>query len=74
MPVLDASALTADPEGLAFLRDVLGTTLSGEAPGHRFPVEAWTPKFAASSIDSALTPSSAPALDTIEPRFADAAL
>jgi hypothetical protein len=47
MPVLDASALRADPEGLDFLRDVLGTRDEIAAPNRRFPVEAWMPKASA---------------------------
>lgn len=71
MPVLDASALTTDPEGLEFLRDVLGKTVETAAPGRRFPREAWMPRLAAhASIDPTLA-SATDALDRIEPRFAE---
>jgi hypothetical protein len=75
MPVLDASALNADPEGLAFLQDVLGTGAEASAPDRRFPLEAWAPKAqaAASALDSRAAPPISPAPDRIEPRFADAA-
>ena len=74
MPVLDASALTTDPEGLAFLAGVLGTEAEAAKPGRRFPVQAWAPKAPApGSIDAALAPASAPPLDPID-RFAEAAL
>jgi hypothetical protein len=52
VPVLDASALCADPEGLEFLRDVLGTRDEIAAPNRRFPVEAWMPKAAAFGLSS----------------------
>jgi hypothetical protein len=41
MSVLDANALTADPGGMAFLGQVLGTTGDANA-GRRFPIESWT--------------------------------
>ena len=44
MSVLDATALTSDPEGLEFLRDVLGTAAETSDPTRRFPAEAWAPK------------------------------
>ena len=44
MPHLDANALNSDPDGLAFLRDVLGNG-SGDlpGPGRVFPAELWNP-------------------------------
>ncbi len=71
MPVLDADALNADPQGLEFLRDVLGTRAEAKDPERRFPLEAWTPKApAAASAEAALAPAPPPA--QIEPRFAEA--
>ena len=67
MPVLDATLLNADPEGLDFLRDVLGTRGETASTDRRFPIEAWTPRPAASG-DGSLTP----APGHIETRFADA--
>lgn len=43
MAVLDAGALTADPDGMAYLVDMLGTADEAARPGRRFPVEAWMP-------------------------------
>lgn len=74
MPVLDASALTSDPEGIELLRDVLGTAAEGSAQERRFPLEAWTPKAPAGAVaDGSGFPAVAPAPEQIEPRFADAA-
>ena len=41
MAVMDAQALRTDPEGMAFLADVLGTAEQAASPGRRFPMEAW---------------------------------
>jgi hypothetical protein len=70
MPVLDADVLNADPQGLEFLRDVLGTRAETASPERRFPLEAWTPKPPVSSAGS--SPAAAPAPELIKPRFADA--
>ena len=44
MPHLDANALNVDPDGLAFLRDVLGNGASDlPGPGRVFPTELWNP-------------------------------
>lgn len=50
MPHLDANVLTTDPEGLSFLRDVLGNG-SGDlpGPGRVFPAELWNPARAGDS-------------------------
>ena len=69
MPVLDATLLNADPDGLEFLRDVLGTRGETASADRRFPTEAWTPRPAASG-DGSLAPSPG----QIETRFAEALL
>ena len=72
MPVLDANALNTDPEGLAFLQDVLGTGAETASPERRFPLEAWTPKPAPVAAGASLAPSGAPMPGQIEPCFAEA--
>lgn len=66
MPVLNAEALNADPQGLEFLRDVLGTRAETSSPERRFPLEAWTPKVSMAET-IVLSPE-------IEPRLVEAAL
>ena len=73
MPVLDASTLTTDPEGLAFLRDVLETGAETAAPGRRFPVEAWTPKLSLGR-DLEQAARAAQARDHFEPRCVEPAM
>lgn len=41
MSVLDANALTVDPDGMALLGQVLGTRADANA-GRLFPIESWT--------------------------------
>ncbi len=69
MPVLNAEALSADPQGMEFLRDVLGTQREGANPDRRFPLEAWTPKAA---TDPA--PKAPIAPETLDPRCVEPAL
>ncbi len=70
MPVLDVTALNTDPEGLEFLRGVLGT--GGEAQGseRRFPMEAWAPR---NNLEAAASAASHGLSDEGARRFADAA-
>ena len=72
MPALDANALNTDPEGLAFLRDVLGTAGETASPERRFPLEAWTPKAPAMANDGSSAPVASPIPSLIEPCFAAA--
>jgi hypothetical protein len=69
MPVLDVTALNTDPEGLEFLRGVLGTGGEAQASERRFPIEAWTPR---STVEGASAASQAFS-DEGARRFADAA-
>lgn len=64
MALMDAQALTIDPDGMAFLADVLGTADEAGQPGRRFPAERW---HAAPRIDASafLTPLSAPREDSL---------
>ena len=71
MPVLDASALNTDPEGLAFLRDVLGTEAEKVSPERRFPVAAWTPKLSIAAGAGSSAPAAAPATGRIGLRLAE---
>ena len=72
MPVLDADSLKADPQGMEFLQDVLGTRDEAAAPARRFPFEAWTPKTVpAGAGQDQRGPAPSPALPQIEPRFAE---
>ena len=74
MPVLDADALNTDPQGLEFLRDVLGTGAELALPERRFPLDAWTPKAPVLGLaDSASLPAVAPTPEQIAPQFADVA-
>ena len=72
MPVLDAAALNADPEGMDFLRDVLGTGGTASHPERPFPLEAWTPKPPIVAVEEPAAPAAAPMPGQIEPRFAEA--
>jgi hypothetical protein len=74
MPVLDATALNTDPDGLEFLRDVLGTGADAAAPNRRFPIEAWTAKPQVGASEGPFGPPAAPAAGRIEPCLAEAAL
>ena len=69
MPVLDANALSTDPEGLEFLRGVLGTGGEAQASERRFPIEAWTPR---NTLETASAASHALGEEGAR-RFADAA-
>jgi len=72
MPVLDANALNVDPEGLEFLRDVLGTRSETVSPERRFPLEVWTPRPPLAAAEGSFSPAAAPTPGLIEPRFAEA--
>ena len=70
MPHLDANALNSDPDGLAFLRDVLGNGYGDlPGPGRVFPAELWNPTRALDSEATApaAQPSSAPQSSYLEP-------
>lgn len=54
MAVMDAQALTTDPDGMAFLADVLGTAEQAVVPGRRFPIEAWVQRPQAVLIEDRL--------------------
>lgn len=69
MPVLDANALSADPQGLAFLRDALGAPAADDAGGRRFPLERWRVKTPEPFFTSLPV---APAPERVEPCFAEA--
>jgi hypothetical protein len=71
MPALDATALNTDPEGLAFLRDVLGTPVE-MSPERRFPLEAWTSKATVVANDGSFAAVAAPTPGQTEPCFAEA--
>ena len=43
MALMDAQVLATDPDGLAFIADVLGTAGEAGKPGRRFPAESWNP-------------------------------